>query len=170
VNLEQAREARLDRDLDAMIERKLKGVTLAAPIGPHAKVELRNILKYYAKKAHPFRECVKDNMKRFGPGRTEAVCATLKDTIRGNKDWRGKNNPADHGTAGLASDDAPVMTAEVLLALDAVSEVDLQEIFLEARALDEHGTTEGAALLNVNGRAELERWGSGAALELESAS
>lgn len=161
MNLEQAREARLDREIDAMIDERLKGVRLAAPVGSHAKIKLRNILKYYAKQPHPFRACVKDNLKRFGPGRTEAVCATLKDTIRGNKDWRGKNNPNDKGTAGLG--EPPPIDSEVLLALDAMSEINLQEIFLEARALDEYQTTEGVSLLNVNGRSELERWGTGAA-------
>lgn len=164
MNLSQAREQRDDRVLDALIAGKLKRVPLAAPIGPDAKVKLRNILKYYAGKPHPFRACVKDNMKRFGPGRTEALCATLKDTIRGNKDWRGKNNPNDQGTAGL--EEPPAIDSDVLLVLDAISEVDLQEVFMEARALEEYGTVEGSALLDTNGRSELERWGSGAALEL----
>jgi hypothetical protein len=169
LNLDQAREWRLDRKLDAMLDDKLKRAHLAAPIAPHDKVKLRSILKYYAKKPHPFRACVADNMKRFGPGRTEAVCATLKDTIRGNKDWRGKGNPSDKGSAGLA-EDPPVIDGAVLVMLDAISDVDLSEIFLEARALEEYRTVEGVALLNVNGRHELERWGSGAALELGDAS
>lgn len=166
LTLADAREARLDRELDAMIAAKLSGVQLAAPVGPHAKVKLRNLLKYYAKKPHPFTACVRDNMKRFGPGRTEAVCATLKDVIRGRKDWRGKDNPKDHGVAPGLSEEPPLLDSDVLLALDAMSEIDLQEIFLEARALEEHGTVEGVALLNVDGRSELERWGSGQALEL----
>jgi hypothetical protein len=97
--------------------------------------------------------CVKDNLGRFGPGRTEAVCATLKDVIKGNKNWR-------KGGANTSESDA-VIDADVLLALDAISAVDLQEIFLEARALEEHGTTEAASLLQTTGRAELERWGVG---------
>jgi hypothetical protein len=96
---------------------------------------------------------VKDNMKRFGPGRTEAVCAALKDTIKGTTKWR-------KGGANTSESDH-VVDADVLLALDAISEVDLQEIFLEARALEEHGTTEASTLLNVSGKAELERWGVG---------
>jgi hypothetical protein len=151
--LAQAREERLDQEIDKMISEKLKGVKLAAPISPAARVKLRGILKKYAKSAHPFRDCVKDNMSRFGPGRTEAVCATLKDTIKGNKNWR-------NGGSNTSESDA-VIDADVLLALDAISEIDLQEIFLEARALDEHQTTEAVPLLETNGRAELERWGVG---------
>jgi hypothetical protein len=152
--LEQAREERLDREIDGMIADKLKNATnLAAPISPAARVKLRGILKKYAKSPHPFRACVKDNMSRFGPGRTEAVCATLKDTIKGNKNWR-------KGGANTSESDQ-VIDADVLLALDAISDYDLQEIFLEARALEEHGTTEAVALLEVKGASELQRWGVG---------
>src|SRR5690349_6191712 len=114
--VEQARERRLDaavdKIIDAHIDQRLAAVKLAAPIAPGAKVKLRNILKKYAKSAYPFRECVRDNMKRFGPGRTEAVCATLKDEIKGRKNWR--------GGSVKASDDITV-DADVLLALDAIS-------------------------------------------------
>lgn len=150
--LEQAREERFDREVDQMISDRLAKASLAAPISPQAKVRLRNILKKYAKSAHPFRECVKDNMKRFGPGRTEALCATLKDTIKGRKDWR---------KGGSHTSEEIEIDADVLLALDAVSDVDLQEVFLEIRALEEHQTVEAVPLLDVSGRSELERWGSG---------
>jgi hypothetical protein len=148
--LEQAREERFDREIDAMIDERLKKANLAAPVAPAAKVKLRNILKKYAKLAHPFRECVKDNMKRFGPGRTEAICATLKDTIKGRKDWR---------KGASTSESEAVIDADVLLCLDAISEIDLQEIFLEVRALEEHQTVEAVPLLDTSGRSELQRWG-----------
>jgi hypothetical protein len=150
---QQTLEERLDREIDKMIADKLKAANLAAPISPHARVKLRGILKKYAKSAHPFRECVKDNMSRFGPGRTEALCATLKDVIKGNKNWR-------NGGANTSESDL-VIDADVLLALDAISDYDLQEIFLEARALEEHGTVEATALLEVKGTTELQRWGVG---------
>jgi hypothetical protein len=152
--LAQAREERLDREIDRMIIERIKarGVKLES-VSPTARVKLRGILKKYAKDPHPFRACVRDNMKRFGPGRTEAVCATLKDTIKGTTKWR-------NGGAHTSESDL-VVDADVLLALDAISEVDLQEIFLEARALDEHGTREASTLLGVSGKAELERWGVG---------
>jgi hypothetical protein len=152
--LEQAREERFDREIDAMIDERLKKVQLAAPVAPAAKVKLRNILKKYAKHPHPFRACVADNMKRFGPGRTEAICATLKDTIKGRKDWR-------KGGAKMSED--VVIDADVLLVLDAISEIDLQEVFLEIRALEEHQTVEAVPLLDVSGRSELQRWGQTAA-------
>ena len=73
----------------------------AKNVGPEARNKLKGLLKYYAKKPHPFRACVKDNRKRFGP-RTEAVCATLKDIIRGGTDWRG-NKDKDKGSEGIAN-------------------------------------------------------------------
>jgi len=155
--LEQAREERFDREIDKMISDKIAEANLAAPISPVAKVKLRNILKKYAKSEHPFRECVRDNMKRFGPGRTEALCATLKDTIKGRKDWR------KGGGKAMASEGDLTIDADVLLALDAVSEIDLQKIFLEILALEEHQTIEATALLEVSGHDELERWGNGSA-------
>lgn len=154
--LAQAREERDDRLIDEMIAARIKRANLAAPISPHARVKLRGILKKYAKSAHPFRECVRDNMKRFGPGRTEAVCATLKDTIKGRSAGKGAGKGAH-----AAEDDGLVIDADVLLALDAISEIDLQEIFLEIRAIEEHGTAEAVPLLEVKGVDELRRWGVG---------
>jgi hypothetical protein len=151
--LDQAREDRFDREIDEMISKKLSEAKLAAPISPTAKVKLRGILKKYAKSPHPFRACVADNMKRFGPGRAEAVCATLKDTIKGRKDWRKGANTSE--------EDSLVIDGDVLLALDAISEIDLQELFLEIRAMEEHQTIEAVPLLETSGKAELERWGQG---------
>lgn len=100
--------------------------------------------------------CVRDNLSRFGPGRTEAVCAALKDTIKGTTKWR-------HGGSNTSESD-DVIDADVLLALDAVSESDLQEIFLEIRALEEYQTVEAVSLLGTNGQSELRRWGAGVEL------
>ena len=146
-----ASEALVDKKINAWIDEQLVG--LAAPISPKAKAKLSGILKKYAKEPHPFRACVKDNMKRFGPGRTEAVCATLKDTIKGRKDWR-------NGGDVKASEDDLKIDSDILLALDHMSEIDLQEIFLEARALEEHKTIEAVALLTVSGTGELTTWGN----------
>lgn len=71
----------------------------AKDVGPRERKQLSGLLKYYAKKPHPFRACVRDNRKRFGPG-TEAVCATLKDIIRGTTHWRG-NKSKDKGASGI---------------------------------------------------------------------
>lgn len=154
--VEQARErreeARFDAIVDAYIDQRLSQVKLAAPISPQAKFKLRFILRKYAKSPHPFRACVKDNMKRFGPGRTEAVCATLKDTIKGRKDWRGKGKLSEN-------EQSAVIDADVLLALDAISTVDLKQIFLEARALELYGSAESAALLSESEQDQFAFWG-----------
>lgn len=56
-------------------------------VSPEDRERLHGIVEHYRKDPHPFRACVKDNRKRFGPG-TEAVCATIKDIIEGNTFWR----------------------------------------------------------------------------------
>lgn len=60
-----------------------------ANVSPRDVKKLKPLLRYYAKKAHPFTACVRDNRKRFG-ARTEEYCAVLKDLIVGNTKWRGK--------------------------------------------------------------------------------
>lgn len=121
---QQAREDRMfDEWLDEQMARLLDGVQLseADTVGPDARHKLRGILKHYAKMPHPFRACVKDNTKRFGPGRVERVCAVLKDIIRGTTHWRGHPGE-DHGSPGAvaASDSAPLLdesTEKLLLAI-----------------------------------------------------
>lgn len=141
----------VDAQIAAFIDDCLAKADLAAPISTHAKVKLGGILKKYAKEKHPFRACVRDNSARFGPARVEAVCATIKDTIKGKKNWR-------HGSKVMASEDITI-DGEVLLALDAISEFDLQGFFMDACALDEYGTTESVALLEISAPDELRRWG-----------
>lgn len=135
-----AQQERDDRILEYDIDQILDRAFAASTVGPDARNKLRGILKHYAKSPHPFRECVRDNMKRFGPGRTEAVCATLKDMIRGTTKWRG--HPAeDHGSAGLmASDTDPCSYTfkdnerkEVLLALSDEDFAALEEVIQDAR-------------------------------------
>ena len=107
-------EDRVDRAADLVLSN-------ADRVGPDARKNLKPLLRHYAKMAHPFRACVRDNRKRFGP-KAEAVCAVLKDIIRGTTHWRGKTNPNDHGVAPgiLAAEDTPVIdedTADLLLSL-----------------------------------------------------
>ena len=52
--------------------------------------KLRPLVAHYRKKKHPFRACVRDNRKRFGP-LTEKYCAIIKDLIHGSTKWRGKD-------------------------------------------------------------------------------
>lgn len=152
-SLQEARLARAEKQIDAHLDAFIESKTakLAMPVQPTAKIKLRDILKRYARDPSPFKACVAGEMARFGPGRTEAICASLKNVIKNSK------MPAP---SAKMSESKAVLDGEVLLALDAISEIDLQEIFLEARALDEHGTVEGVALLGpVTGASELAVWG-----------
>lgn len=96
------RDREINASLDAEFSEAIDKIFLsnADRVGPKAKKQLSGLLKYYARKPHPFTACVNDNRKRFGP-RAENVCAVLKDIIRGTTKWRGKNNPKDKGTPGI---------------------------------------------------------------------
>lgn len=125
-----AQQARMDALLDQEIDRRLDVLLSEADtVGPDARHKLSGILKHYAKDPHPFTACVKDNMKRFGPGRTERVCATLKDIIRGTTKWRG-HPAADHGAAGLA-DGLDPETETLLL---SIPDEKLEALFLDLEA------------------------------------
>jgi len=60
-----------------------------ANVSPADMKRLRPILDKYRKNPHPFRACVKDNRKRFGPN-VNKFCAVIKDLIEGTTAWRGK--------------------------------------------------------------------------------
>lgn len=81
-------------DIDMEFEDYIESVYFAiskgtANVSPSDKKKLKGLLRYYAKKKHPFTACVRDNRKRFGV-HTEEYCAVLKDLIVGNTKWRGK--------------------------------------------------------------------------------
>lgn len=109
----EASDARLDRMLMADIDSRLD-LLLAnyqrVTANPRSMGYLRFLMKHYAKSPTPFRDCVKDNLKRFGPGKTEGVCAVLKDAIRQTTYWRhGKNGHSkvpDAGAPGVAIGEA----------------------------------------------------------------
>lgn len=114
-DLKLASERRKEELVDETIDRRID-LLLAnyqrVTADPHAMGHLRFLLKYYAKFPHPFRKCVSDNLRRFGPGRTEKVCAVVKDTIRQSTHWRG--HPAeDAGAPGVAIADADAPFAPV---------------------------------------------------------
>jgi hypothetical protein len=142
VSLLAAQREREDRLLDAAIDRTLTlvfskdehpGVSEADTVGPHARKQLKGLLKYYAKQSHPFNACVKDNMKRFGPNRTERVCATLKDIIRGTTHWRG-HPELDHGSPGaVTASNPPVIDEETAAILLSLSESELEVLFSDAQ-------------------------------------
>lgn len=107
LDLREASEQRLERIFDSEMESRLT-LLLAnyqrVTANPRSMGYLRFLLKHYAKSAHPFRDCYKDNFKRFGKS-TAGICATLKDTIRQGTDWRG-HPERDHGAPGVAIGEA----------------------------------------------------------------
>ncbi len=60
-------------------------------VTPGEKKKLKGLMAHYAKMAHPFTACVRDNTKRFGKDRAERICAVLKDLIKGTTKWRGED-------------------------------------------------------------------------------
>jgi hypothetical protein len=127
--------------MDAKLEREL-GLRLelsAKTVGPEARRRLMPLLKYYAKKPHPFTSCFRDNKKRFGPHGAAQVCATLKDIIRGTTKWR-KGAKFDHGSAGLSETDGamlalgvvdhdmPLIDDETFALIEQLTDEDLREI------------------------------------------
>jgi hypothetical protein len=141
-----AQQAREDLLLDEVIDKRMEllfqlspsrlkrgGVSKASTVGPHARHQLRFLLRYYAKQSHPFTQCTHDNMKRFGPNRTERVCAVLKDIIRGTTHWR-QHPELDHGAPGaVLASDAPTMDDEVADLLLSLSESELEVLFSDAQ-------------------------------------
>lgn len=126
--LSLAQQAREDAVLLSYIDDQLDVLLAARNVGPAARSRLRNLIAYYAKKKHPFRACVRDNMKRFGPGRTERVCATLKDIMVGNTRWRGKK-----GVAGSDNySDNYVINDEVADLLLSISDEELENLVFNA--------------------------------------
>ncbi len=126
VDLQEARERREDVLLAEVIDSRLDVLLSAKTVSPEARVQLRHLLSHYAKQAHPFRACVRDNMKRFGPGRTEKVCATLKDIIRGTTKWRrGGNHP-------MVASDVPQISPETEAVLLSLRDEDLDDLMQEA--------------------------------------
>ncbi len=121
-----------DQQLDEYIDLALSNATA---VGPKARKQLHGLLRYYAKKKHPFTACVRDNTKRFGKERAERVCAVLKDIIRGTTKWRGKNNPKDKGVTKAA------MAEEFALDLDETTQLyldeELQDMVIPEVALSE---------------------------------
>lgn len=117
-------EESIDKAADQIIELSAKTV------GPDARFKLRNLLKFYASKPKPFTACVHDNMKRFGPGRTEAVCATLKDIIRGTTNWRKGGGHHAALSSDVESFEVDDEVAEILLSIpdDKLSEIEAEVV------------------------------------------
>ncbi len=60
-----------------------------ANVTPQDKVKLKGLLKHYAKQAHPFTACVRDQVKHgLSKDHANRRCAVLKDIIKGTTKWR----------------------------------------------------------------------------------
>jgi len=130
-----AQQTREDALLDDHIGEQLDILLSAKTVSPHAREKLKYLLAYYAKKKRPFRACVKDNMKRFGPGRTEAICATLKDLMLGTTKWR---RGRQSGVAASDSfSDNYVINDEVADLLLSISDDDLEALVFNASYLND---------------------------------
>jgi hypothetical protein len=125
----EAAARRLERASDDDSDRALMMLLAnyqAVTADPRKMGYLRSLLKHYAKSPTPWRDCYKDNLKRFG-SKTPALCGVLKDLLRQRTDWRGKGpNPHDHGSPGVdiaESDkgDAPAWGGHHGLKLDVPS-------------------------------------------------
>ena len=145
--LSEARARRADMLLDELLDRELPllfAATAAKDPAATAKAlgPLKNLLKYYAKFAHPFTKCVRDNRKRFpAPGQVERICARLVDILKGTTKWRhggGKKTNLSDDLRSVYFDDseAPVITDDVVALLDSMTPLEesrLEAIYMEAR-------------------------------------
>jgi hypothetical protein len=138
LTLSEAQERRADLALDQALDRRLTLMLSSRDVGPDARKKLKGLLKHYAKKRHPFRECVRDNTKRFGKEGAERVCATLKDIIRGTTKWR-KGGRSDRGSKGIKNlsesvylgpvdHDMPVIDDEVLELIEQLTDEELHTL------------------------------------------
>lgn len=129
----QERRKRIALGEPAVVEAEEEGlsIALAAETGkpgtnfkqvtPGARKKLSGLMKFYAKKAHPFTACVRDNTKRFGPERAKKVCAVLKDLIKNTTKWR------KGGKKTNASEDAKFLN---------MTEAEAHALYLDDEVLD----------------------------------
>lgn len=81
---------------------------------PRSMGYLRFLLRHYSKSPTPWRDCVADNTKRFGPDKVKGLCGVLKDTLRQTTYWRGKaghSKVPDVGSPGVAIGEADAKAA-----------------------------------------------------------
>lgn len=102
----------------------------AEDVGPHARKKLKGILDKYRKSATPFRDCKRDQIANGLPEKlANERCATLKDIIRGTKNWRKgpkkmHASEPDLETCALIDKDVAILLDHV----DARALVDLLEL------------------------------------------
>src|ERR1700747_3153568 len=82
LRVEQARDDEIDKSLSLLLAR------YEAVTADKQKMSyLRFLLKHYSASEHPWTDCMKDNLKRFG-SKTKGLCGVLKDVLRQNTHWR----------------------------------------------------------------------------------
>ncbi len=117
-DVQAASDRRMNLVLDEEVDRR---ITLLlsnyqrVTANPRSMGYLRFLLRHYAKMPHPWRQCYADNLKRFGPEKTAALCGVLKDTIRQTTFWRGKSGHsrvADAGAPGVVIGEADAGAAQ----------------------------------------------------------
>src|ERR1019366_7049547 len=107
-DLELASEKRHEEILESDINNRLDLLLSnyqKVTADPRKMGYLRFLLRHYAKSPTPWRDCYKDNLKRFGPEKTKGLCGVLKDAIRQTTYWRGKKGHSkvpDVGAPGVA--------------------------------------------------------------------
>lgn len=93
-DLSTASELRVERLINKELDKRLD-LLLAhgddrfvhVTASPRKMGYLRFLLRHYAKSPTPWRDCYKDNLKRFG-SKTPGLCGVLKDLVRQNSHWR----------------------------------------------------------------------------------
>lgn len=82
-----------------------------ANVSPGDMKKLKGLLAHYAKKAHPFTACVRDQKKHgLSDDHAKKRCAVLKDLIKGTTKWRSterKKNLSEAEKAEFILDDYP---------------------------------------------------------------
>ena len=111
-NLKEASEKRslelFEEDIDRRIDLLLANYQRVTA-NPRSMGYLRFLLRHYAKSATPWRDCVADNTKRFGPEKVKGLCGVLKDVLRHTTYWignEGHSKVLDVGAPGVVIGEA----------------------------------------------------------------
>lgn len=115
----------LDYDLSQILDRSFAANDV---IGSEAREALLGVLKFYAKDPNPYRTCVAHNIARFGPGKTERVCGTIKDMIKSTTRWRHDFSDVDDDTCSYTPTDTE--RAEIFASLSDDDWAALEEVVL----------------------------------------
>lgn len=116
--LQEARARREEILFADWIDARVGWYLAQEDVSSESRMALEKLLKHYAKETAIFRTCVRDNAKRFGPGKVEKVCATFKEMIRGSFRWREINASQDTDYLGLSDDGREGLNLMIQLGAD----------------------------------------------------